>query len=157
MKVLVAIDGSAHSEAAVAEVARRPWPAGTEVEVLTVIHPIGPMLPDPAFVMAAIHMEQAEELRHKAPMLVSAACEQLRRGTPELSVITKIVEGVPKNLIVEEAREWNADLVVVGSHGYGHVRSVLLGSVARAVVTDAPCSVLVARAKRVVQSAESAA
>src|SRR5688572_4697821 len=64
MKVLVAIDGSAHSEAAVAEVARRPWQAGTEVEILTVIHPIGPMLPDPAFVMAAIHMEQATELRH---------------------------------------------------------------------------------------------
>jgi nucleotide-binding universal stress UspA family protein len=123
MKVLVAIDGSAHSEAAVAEVARRPWPAGTEVEILTVIHPIGPMLPDPAFVTAASHMEQAEELRQQAPMLVSAACEQFRRGTPELSVITKIVEGVPKNLIVEEAREWNADLIVVGSHGYGQVQS----------------------------------
>jgi nucleotide-binding universal stress UspA family protein len=126
MQVLVAIVGSAHSEAAVAEVARRPWPTGTEVEILTVIHP-------------------AEELRQQAPMLVSAACEQFRRGTPELSVITKIVEGVPK------------DLIVVGSHGYGHVWSVLLGSVARAVVTDAACSVLVARAKRVVQSAESAA
>ena len=62
MKVLLAIDGSRHSEAAVAEVARRPWPAGTEVKILTVIHPTVPVFPDAAFAIAAIHVEQAEEL-----------------------------------------------------------------------------------------------
>ena len=157
MKVLLAIDGSLHSETAVAEVARRPWPSGTEVEVLTVIHPLGPMLPDPAFVMAAIHVEQAAELRRHAPALVGAASEQLRRSVPYVSVTTKIVEGPPKDLIVQEAQEWGADLIVVGSHGYGRIRSVVLGSVARAVVTDAPCSVLVARAKHSGESVESAA
>ena len=45
MKVLLAIDGSRHSDAAVAEVARRPWPAGTEVKILTVIHPTVPVFP----------------------------------------------------------------------------------------------------------------
>ena len=69
MKVLLAIDGSRHSDAAVAEVARRPWPAGTEVKILTVIHPTVPIFPDPAFAIAAIHTEQAEELRHQAPRL----------------------------------------------------------------------------------------
>ena len=113
MKVLLAIDGSAHSEAAVLEVARRPWPAGTAVEIFTVIHPVGPMLPDPALVMAAIHVEQSAELRRRAPMLVSEGAEQLRRGVPDLSVITKIVEGVPKDLILQEAQEWGADLIVV--------------------------------------------
>ncbi len=157
MKVLLAIDGSPHSEAAVAEVARRPWPAGTEVQILTVIHPRGPLLPDPAFLMAAIHVEQLTELQDQAPILVRAAFEQLQREAPDLSVITKIVEGTPNDRIVHEAREWGADLVVVGSHGYGRVRSTVLGSVARGVVTDAPCSVLVARAKQVAQGAASAA
>lgn len=148
MKVLLAIDGSPHSHAAVAEIERRPWPAGTEIEVLTVIHPAVPLLPDPAFLMAAIHVDQATDLRRHAPTLVGVASERLQRGAPDMSVSTKIVEGTPKHLIVQEAREWGADLIVVGSHGRGRVRSVVLGSVARAVVTDAPCSVLVARAKR---------
>jgi nucleotide-binding universal stress UspA family protein len=157
MKVLLAIDGSPHSEAAVAQVARRPWPAGTEVQILTVIHPTIPIFPDPAFALFAAHVEQAEELRHHAPILMGTACEQIRRGAPNVSVILRVVEGVPKDLILHEAREWGADLIVVGSHGYGRVRSMLLGSVAMAILTDAPCSVLVARAKRVAEGAESAA
>jgi nucleotide-binding universal stress UspA family protein len=157
MKVLLAIDGSPHSDAAVAQVARRPWPPGTEVKILTVIHPTIPIFPDPAFALFAAHVEQAEELRRLAPMLMGTACEQIRRGAPNVTAILSVVDGVPKDMIVQEAREWGADLIVVGSHGYGSVRSMLLGSVARAVLTDAPCSVLVARAKRVAHAAESAA
>jgi nucleotide-binding universal stress UspA family protein len=155
MKVLLAIDHSHHSDAAVAEVARRPWPAGTEVKILTVIHPTIPVFPDPAFTIVAIHVEQAEELRHQAPILLGNACEQIRHGAPNVSVIVRVVEGVPKDEIVQEASEWGADLIVVGSHGYGRVRSVLLGSVARSVLTEAPCSVLVARVKRVAHGSES--
>jgi nucleotide-binding universal stress UspA family protein len=54
---------------------------------------------------------------------------------------TKILEGNAKDVIVEEAREWRADLIVVGSHGYGRLRRIVLGSVAGAVVPNAPCSV----------------
>ena len=45
--------------------------------------------------------------------------------------------------IVDEAAEWEADLVVLGTHGRGGVRRMLLGSVAEAVVRSAPCPVLV--------------
>jgi nucleotide-binding universal stress UspA family protein len=57
-------------------------------------------------------------------------------------------------MIVEEARDWGADLIVLGSHGYGRVRRVVLGSVAAAVVAIAPCSVLVVRAKHLLRDAE---
>ena len=67
MKVLLAIDGSPHSEAAIAEVARRPWPAETEVLVLTVIHATAPVVPDPSFVLAAAHVQQIQELQDRAP------------------------------------------------------------------------------------------
>ena len=59
----------------------------------------------------------------------------------------KVLDGVPKDVIVQEARDWGADLIVLGCHGYGPVRRAVLGSVVTAVVTDAPCSVEVVRAK----------
>ena len=157
MKVLVAIDGSAHSEAAIAEVARRPWPAETEILVLTVVHAAGPLLPDPALALAAAYVQQTQDLRKRAPELVAEACEQLRHSAPDLTVLTTIEEGIPKEVIVETALAWNADLIVVGSRGHNRIRSLLLGSVALGVLTDAPCSVLVARAKQVSDEADSKA
>lgn len=157
MRVLLAIDGSTLSDAAVAEVAARPWPDGTHVQVLTVVHATAPLVPDPAFVIAAIHVEQTMEQLRRAPGIVAAAKEQIVRRSQRLNVSTKILEGMPKDVIVEEAREWDADLIVVGSHGYGRVKRVVLGSVAAGVVASAPCSVRVVRSKHAVQAAEPAA
>jgi nucleotide-binding universal stress UspA family protein len=81
----------------------------------------------------------------------------IRNALPDVSVTTKVMEGSPKDMIVEEAQDWGADLIVLGSHGYGRVRRVLLGSVASAVVAEAPCSVQVVRAKHLQDNAESAA
>jgi universal stress protein family protein len=67
-------------------------------------------------------------------------------------VTTKVVEGVPKDMIVQEANDWGADLIVLGSHGYGRVRRMVLGSVAGAVVAKAPCSVQVVRAKHLIHT-----
>ena len=157
MKILLAIDGSPHSHAALVEFATRPWPNGTEVQILTVVHSSIPLFVDPAFVAAAAHMEQTLDRRRDAPALVEAAANVIRDANPSVSVTTNIIEGLPKDVIVEEARSWGADLVVLGSHGYGRVRRVVLGSVAAAVVANAPCSVQVVRAKHLLDKAESAA
>jgi len=145
MRVLLAIDGSPFSHAAVTRVAERPWPAGTAVEILTVIHSAVPMAIDPALVIAAIHVDQTEEQRHRASSIVEAAAEQVRRRSPGLTVTTRILEGTPKDAIVEEAEAWGASLIVLGSHGHGRLRRMVLGSVAGAVVANAPCSVEVVR------------
>ena len=157
MKVLLAIDGSSHSHAALVEFATRPWPHGTEVQILTVVHSSIPLFFDPAFVAAAAHMEQTLDRRRDAPVLVEAAASMIRETYPNAGVTTNIIEGTPKDAIVEEARRWGADLIVLGSHGYGRVRRVVLGSVAAAVVANAPCSVQVVRAKHLLDDAESAA
>jgi nucleotide-binding universal stress UspA family protein len=127
------------------------------VRVLTVVHAIAPLIPDPAFVMAAIHVEQTKEQSRRAPKIVSAARQRIRRRSPDVSVSTRIREGIPKDVIVEEAREWGADLIVLGSHGYGFVKRLVLGSVAAAVVASAPCSVHVVRSQHATQAAEPAA
>jgi nucleotide-binding universal stress UspA family protein len=157
MKVLLAIDGSPHSHAALAEFATRPWPRGTEVQILTVIHAAIPLFLDPALLVAAAHMEQTLQLRRDAPALVAAASKMIRDADPGITVTTKILEGIPKDAIVEEAKSWGADLIVLGSHGYSRARRVVLGSVAAAVVATAPCSVQVVRAKHLLDDAESAA
>lgn len=137
LKILLAIEGSPHSGAAIAQVATRPWPKGATVKLLTVIHPDIPLFIEPTLVVAAAHVEQAEGLRHHAPEIVAAAAEEISRGAPEVEVTTKILEGSPHNLIVEEARDWDADLIVLGSHGHGRLRRIVLGSVAGAVVANA--------------------
>jgi nucleotide-binding universal stress UspA family protein len=157
MRVLLAIDGSPFSEAAIAAVAQPRWPSGTVIEVLNVVHVSTPMALDPAFVMAAIHVDQVEEQLHGASVLVSAAAEQITRRAPDVVVATKVLEGTPKDVILEEANEWDADLIVLGSHGYGRFRRMILGSVAGAVVANARCSVQVVRAKHLLRDAESAA
>jgi len=48
-------------------------------------------------------------------------------------------------LIIEEAESFGADIIVLGSHGYGALESFLLGSVAQSVVLHAKCSVEIVR------------
>ena len=148
MKVLLAIDGSRHSEAALEEVASRHWAADTEIEVLTVIHSKWPLVGDVFFTAAAAHAESVREQKHDAPALLRRAVERLHDRRPPLQVATKIVEGLPHEAIVEEAKAWGADLIVLGSHGYGPIKRALLGSVAAAVAVEAPCAVEIIRTGR---------
>ncbi len=145
MKVLLAVDGSPHSQLAVDAVAERPWPDGTIVQVLTVIHASAPLAIDPAFVIAAAHVDQVAEQQRLSSAVVDSAVEEIRKKAPGLTVVTKVIEGNPKDAIIDESREWGADLVVVGSHGYGRLKRMVLGSVAGTVVANAHCSVHVAR------------
>ena len=106
MKVLLAIEGSAPSQVAVAEVAERPWPNGTVIEVLTVVHPAVPLALDPAFALAAAHVDQLHEQRRNAKAVVDEAMNQIRALAPGLELKTKMLEGNPKDVIVQEARDW---------------------------------------------------
>jgi len=146
MKILLAVDGSPFSQAAVEEVIRRPWPSGTEVRVLSVIHPL-PYIPalDPAFTSAAAHFESLKEERDRASRDIDKACKGIREKAPNLKLSAEALEGSPKEVIVEEAERWGADLIILGSHGYGPSKRFVLGSVAQSVVLHAPCSVEVVR------------
>jgi nucleotide-binding universal stress UspA family protein len=58
-----------------------------------------------------------------------------------------VLSGSPASEIVKAAKEWTADLIVIGSHGRGGIQRALLGSVAEWVMRHAPCPVLIIRAK----------
>jgi len=148
LKVLLAVDGSNHSDAALEAVAARTWPADTEIRVLTVIHSKWPAAGDPFFTMASARADSMREQQHDAPMLLENAVSQIHQRAAGVLVTTRILEGVPHAVIVQEAESWGADLIVLGSHGYGPVRRALLGSVAAAVAVEAPCAVEIIRVSR---------
>ena len=101
MRVLLAVDGSPHSQRAVAEVAERRWPDGTVVEVLTVIHAAAPLAIAPAFVIAAAHVDQTAEQRRQSSGVVESAVDEIRVKAPGLTVTTKVVEGNPTDAVLE--------------------------------------------------------
>ena len=151
MKVLIATDGSKFSEAAIKETCSLLSPDDENtIAVVSVVEPFTPAGPE-AFGVAVEYYVEAEKAAHEnAEASVKEAEEEIREavGGSNLEVQTKVIKNrFPKNAIVEEARDWGADMIVVGSHGYGFWDRMLLGSVSNAVVHHAPCSVLVVRSE----------
>ena len=156
MKILLAIDGSKFSKEAVTEITRRSWPADSEVRILSVANP-SPLVIDPLLIVAASHYDSLSEEKERASHDVAEAEAAIAKGSPNLKLSTSILVGSPKERIVEEAERWSADLVLVGSHGYGPVQRFLLGSVAQAVALHAPCSVEIVRSRDQSVSGQAAA
>lgn len=147
MKVLLAVDGSACSKAAVKEVARRPWPVGTIINVLSAIEPYL-VTGTETWVMPESYYEASEQAeREQAQTTVNEAAELLRGAQGSAGeVISTVQAGHAPAVILDEAEKWGADLIVVGSHGYRGFKRFLLGSVSHAVATHAKCSVEIVRA-----------
>ncbi|MCU0255430.1 MAG: universal stress protein [Vicinamibacterales bacterium] len=141
MKVLLAVDRSPCSEAAAAQVAHLAWPAGTEIEVVSVAHTRLPLIPEPMWFLVALHEAALDEARERATEQLTRVKASLLSSVPGATVTTAVLEGRPAPAIVEEARRWQADRVVVGCHDRSRVGRWLLGSVSRAVARKAPCPV----------------
>lgn len=154
MKILLPVDGSECSDAAVQELIRRSWPSGTQVEVLSVAQPT-PEYPDTQLMGRSIHLESVERETKRAQENVDEAAATIRQGAPLVSVTTQVVEGSAKEEIVREASTWGADLIVMGSHGYGAAMRFLMGSVSLSVMLHAPCSVEIVRSQGTVKAGKS--
>ncbi len=148
-RILLATDGSSFSELAVDAVDQRPWPIGTEVRVISAIQ----LAPTPASLEGAIAptfyarleqmgTEQAEASVHRA---LSRLRENNADRPKPLDLSFEIAGGHAAEAIIDVAKKWNADLIVVGSQGLGGLRRFVLGSVSHAVISHAPCSVEIVR------------
>lgn len=145
MKVLLAIDESDFAAQAAREVEARLCLPDTTIRVIHVVASFVP--PAAAVVDAGGSLEGVKEnVRSQYQELAESMATRLRH----LGVSTEVVvrEGSAGKVIVEEAREWDADLVILGAHGLRGLESLVMGNVARYVVDHAPCSVEVVRLKR---------
>lgn len=148
MRVLLAIDGSGFSAAAVEEVAERPWPVGSEIRIISVAQP--PLVAPPeSWELADDFPQQMEKaVRDAAQPVVYNASERLREALgANIKITDAVLLGHPKQAIIDEAERWGADLVVVGSHGQGALSRFLLGSVSQTVASHARCSVEIVRGR----------
>jgi nucleotide-binding universal stress UspA family protein len=143
MKILVGVDDSPHSSAAIQYVKRMPWPAGTEVIVISAVPPVMALYTE-VYVPASTQLEQVLEDQIKYHDEIASRAEASLRESG-LKTQHRVLEGDPREVLLETAKLEAADLIVVGSHGRSGLSKLVMGSVAAHVVTHAPCSVLVVR------------
>jgi nucleotide-binding universal stress UspA family protein len=146
MKILLAVDSSEYSAAAIKEVAKRPWPARSTIRVLSVVEPYPTIATEPWYGGRESLESIDREMKRRASNLTKKTVDRLK--TKELKVEAVVRTGDPSSEIVDEAHEWSADLIILGSHGYTGIKRLFLGSVALSVVGHAPCSVEIVRLKQ---------
>jgi nucleotide-binding universal stress UspA family protein len=132
VKVLLAIDSSKGSQSALDEAVARPWPAKSEFMILTVVERSFSRFP-----------ALLKDTKREAKKLVDAAAEKFIAAGHNCS--SEVCVGAPRSAIADFAKQWNADFVILGSHGHGAIARFLLGSVAQGVLRSASCSVEIVR------------
>jgi nucleotide-binding universal stress UspA family protein len=144
MRILLAVDGSRYSADVMDAVLSRFWPEAGIVRVLSAVEP-----------------EQV--IASSGPGLSAAAKQAPSKATEELvewvadslasygfQTGTAVKPGDPREVIVNEATDWQADLIVMGAYGHSGVRNWQIGSVAESVAKHARCSVELVRKQRTV-------
>lgn len=147
MKVLLATEGSEFSKAAIEKCCQMFAKSDdAEIRIIMAVELVTP--PTEPFAMSADYVLKIDEAaRQQATEVVSQAEARIRERLPASfsGLTTKVATGSPAQVIVEEAESWGADVIFVGSHGYGFWERAWLGSVSNSVVHHAPCSVMVVR------------
>lgn len=135
MRILLATDGSDVSLAAAQAVAKTNWPANTEVKIVSVIQPIVYSLEE-----IGLLRDKRTARAHKA---IGQAMKVLEHTSLKMS--GEVIAGNIARQIIDRARSWNADLIVLGTHQRRGLKRLLLGSTSTSVANRAQCSVRVIR------------
>ena len=148
MRVLFATDGSRCADRARDLLATLPWPHETQFCVACAVTSRAELLatPWPVPYSGGLAVLDDEAHRHADVTLDDAERTLTDRGW---AVERVTLAGRAASAILEEARAWRADLIVLGSRGHGPFVTMLLGSVSAEVVDHAPCPVLVVRSDQI--------
>jgi nucleotide-binding universal stress UspA family protein len=147
VRILLATDGSRAANVASDLVAAMRWPAGSVIRIVSVVPGSSSLGMDAS--EATAHLPELD--RYRDPLVrshvvaLADAERDLGFAHPGAVVERFLLRGRAASLIVQEARDFAADLIVVGHRGRGPIETMLLGSVSAEVAAHAPCAVLVAR------------
>jgi nucleotide-binding universal stress UspA family protein len=148
MKVLAAIDDWPYSGQMIDSILKSHFPKNMKFRVVTVLEPLsfwsngfGPS--EFSTALTQIH----ERRQQAAKKLCEEVCHKLGNSTKCASVSYEVREGTASTEIVNAAVDWLADKIIIGAHDGDVCPRYLLGSVSRAVVDHAPCSVEIVRTR----------
>jgi nucleotide-binding universal stress UspA family protein len=149
MRILVATDGSPCSDAAIDQLLARPWPEPSQLLVVSVADLSLTHAIEPWFTTPEAHESLRGTLVTQAGAAIVAAVDRIKRDAEgRFEIDYELVHGNPARAIVRAADAWDADLIVLGSHGYSGLDRLLLGSVSAAVASHAKCSVEIVRSSK---------
>ncbi len=152
MKILLAVDGSPCSKLAIDSIADRAWPTETLFKIITVLEPFHPELAGWHSGYVPLAIEAQQERLDEAKALVEETAVRLQQclkaNQGQLSahskpVATEVLEGNVKERIVECAREWHADMIVMGAHGHTGLKDFIYGETVNSVRHELKIPVLI--------------
>jgi len=136
MKLLVAMDASSFAKAALDKALELAAPCKAQVVVLSVVPNLG--------IVEEMPQKLVDRLKREAESVLAEAKD--RAAKAGVTVETLLQSGTsPADTILDAAAKAKADLIVIGHRGSSNLERFLIGSVAHALVTYAPCSVLVVK------------
>ena len=146
MKVLVAVDLGDYSQSQANFLKHFSDEKNVQYKLVHVVEPIEwtiqPFFPEDLPQIDALRegrIKKTEELFDSFKSLMG------KSGGNNMQVTTEMLEGSPAEKILDAAEEWQADLIVVGSHGRRGIARFVMGSVSQSVASHAKCSVVIAR------------
>lgn len=152
MKLLIAYDGSDSADTAIDGLKRAGLPA-ENVEALVVsigevwLPPSDATGDDTSQTVPGLKAarERAAQVMEEAEQLAARGSKRVQQNFPGWQVSHEVQNGSPGFELLQCAREWSADLIVVGSHGHSALGRFVLGSVSQKVLTEASTSVHIGR------------
>jgi nucleotide-binding universal stress UspA family protein len=146
LRILVGVDGSTQAEKSVQAVARRTWPAGTDIRMMMVLDPsLLSAIRTSSLPVERPSFSPNEEADGRIESILDRYMAIARQNASDVSVSKSLMTGDPKRVLIDEAERWGADCIFIGSRGLNRWERLLLGSVSTAVAARARCPVEVVR------------
>jgi nucleotide-binding universal stress UspA family protein len=144
--ILFATDGSPSAEEAQREAFDLAHRLGAPLVVVSVVHASLPAVGYSSYGYSNVVAELMQAEHHRVTALLDTAREAAQ--TEGIHCSTVALDGIVVEEICRKASEYDAQLIVVGSHGWGAARRFLSGSISTGLVHSAPCPVLVIRPRK---------
>lgn len=157
MKILIAYDGSKFADAAIDDLARSGLPEKADAVVMSVtdawelpeiIDRVSASGGKVSRESTAVIQNHLEQVIRETDVLAGSAAARINNMFPDWTVKTEPRTGKPAWELIKYADNWDADLIVLGSHGRGFVGRAVLGSVSMKVLHESHCSVRIARERK---------
>lgn len=144
MKILVPVSHKEDIKLTAGFVANMTWPPNSQVKIVNVLP-------------AAGSDQQADKHATAAKKMLGDALAQFAELLPGPKLTTEVLSGTPAVEILNYARTWKANMIVMGHRSQKSIAEAIAGSVSKAVAVEAPCSVVIIRPPEIVDRLSASA